>query len=177
MKKKAIIIFCMVFSFIFISSIMLVPDAETMNEENTDDDICVDMYAYYRENPDELKKKLQPITNAECLATIADAVAPASDNYCKTAVMQCIINRTKATGFPNTIEEVCSQKNQWQGYDHDSTFTAETYRIAKELVDSMGEYRIAPIETNMVYLRVGASGLYFRATWDTPNETYIPYYS
>lgn len=176
MKKKAIIVICILFSFIFLSSIAKETVAE-VPEEIVEDDSYVDLVSYYNENPDELKNKTQPITDAKWLATIADAVAPDSDDYCKTAIMQCIINRTRTTGFPNSIEDVCSQKNQWQGYENSSTYTYETYKVAKELVDSLGEYRVTPIETNMVYLRVGVTGLYFRASWDATNETYIPYYS
>lgn len=117
------------------------------------------------------------LTDAKWLATVADSVAPDADNTCKLAVMQCIINWTKYSGFPNSIESVCSQKNQWQGYTATSTYSDSTYKLARELVDSIGEFRITPIETNMVYVRVGESGLYFRASWNETNEQYIPYYS
>lgn len=175
MKKKIIIIFITILSFIFLSSMAKNPE-EIKSVESTPEPY-IDRVAYYKENPEELKSRVQPITDAKCLATIADSVAPKADNYCKLAVMQCIINRTKYSGFPNTIESVCGQKNQWQGYTTNSTYSDETYIIAKELVESIGECRITPIETNMVYLRVGESGLYFRSSWNEQNETYIPYYS
>lgn len=175
MKKKIIIILTIVLSFIFLSSMAKIP-AEAQTIEASPEP-CIDRVAYYKENPEELMSRVQPITDAKWLATVADSVAPDADNTCKLAVMQCIINRTKYSGFPNSIESVCSQKNQWQGYTVTSTYSDSTYKLARELVDSIGEFRITPIETNMVYLRVGESGLYFRASWNETTEQYIPYYS
>lgn len=174
MKKKIILIVFIVFGFIILSSMALTPKDEPIVE--IEEDVCVDLISYYKDNPEELAARVQPITDAKWLATIADAVVPNANNTCKLAVMQCIINRTRAIGFPNTIEDVCSQKNQWQGYTSQSTYTDETYKLARELVDSLGDFRTTPIETNMVYLRVGESGLYFRPSWNSSNETYIPYY-
>lgn len=174
MKKKTILILMIALAFIFLSSMAKMPEEEIIPEPTIEP--IVDLVSYYQNNPEELNKKVQPITDAKWLATIADSVAPDANDYCKRAVMECIINRTKSSGFPDSIESVCSQKNQWQGYSFESTYTEETYKIAREFVDSLDEFRISPIDSNMVYLRVGNTGLYFRASWNDENETYIPYY-
>lgn len=175
--KKFYAIAVFIFSFLFLNSTALAdkPEKVLITPEPTIE--IVNLVDVYRENPDILKEKTQPITDAKWLATIVDAVAPNSDENCKRAIMECIVNRTNAYGFPNTIEGVCAEKNQWQGYTKDSTYTEETYKLAKSFRDSIKEFRISPINSDMVYMRVDYNGLYFRNSWDSKYEYLVPYYS
>lgn len=175
MKKSIFLVLAMAFFFIFISSIAFAPEMEA--EELPQEAEMFDRVAYYKENPAILKAKTQLTTDATLMATVVDAIAPDCDVNCKTAIFQLIVNRSKTRGFPNSIEEVCNQANQWQGMDSQSTCTEESFNLAKEFISKMDEYRIAPIGRDNVYLRVGSRGLYFRASWDDPNETFIGFYS
>lgn len=173
--KRICVIVAVIFSFLFLNSMSLADDAPIVEEEPVAE--MINMVDVYRENPEILKEKTQPITDAKWLATIVDAVAPNSDDNCKLAIMECIVNRTRASGFPNTIEGVCAEKNQWQGYTNDSTYTDETYKLAKNFRNSIKEPRISPINGDMVYMRVDYTGLYFRNSWDSNYEYFVPYFS
>lgn len=175
-RYKFLVILIILISSVAMSSIGIQSEDTSIMPDVIENE-CIDLMKYYSENPDILQKKTEPIRNAKMLATIADAVAPDSDDICKIAIMDCIVNRTRATGFPNSIEEVCLQKNQWQGYTSESTYSDETYRLAKQYIDQMGEFRIRSIESNMVYLRLGNNGIFFRSTWDSDMETYVPYFT
>lgn len=176
MKKRIVLISIIAVMFIFLSS-MAIPKEVIIEPTVIEEPELIDRVAIYKEHPEILKAKLQPILDAKWLATIADAVAPNSDTNCKLSVMQCIVNRTRTIGFPDTIEDVCMQKNQWQGYNSDSEYTEDTLKLAKEFVDGLGLVRITSIESNLVYMRVTASGLYFRERWDSEDERYVPFYS
>lgn len=172
--KKLYLILAAVVCFVFFSSMALVDDAPVIEEEPVEE--MVNLVDVYRENPELLEKRILPMKEAKWLATIADAVAPNSDDNCKIAIMECIINRTKAYGFPNTIEGVCSEKNQWQGYKTNSGYTNETYRLAKIFRDSLNEAREPLINSDMVFMRIDHDGIYFRNSWDSTYEYMVPFF-
>lgn len=177
MKKKIICTIAMIIAFTSSASMAFTNEVDESISVNKSESEFVNLVDYYREHPEVLKKKTQPITDAKWLATITDSVAPNSDDNCKIAIMDCIKNRARTIGFPNSIEEVCAQKNQWQGYTSQSKYTNETYDLAKDFVSNIDSVRISPIDRDMVYLRVGNTGLYFRNSWENENEKYIPFYS
>lgn len=174
MKKRILISVCMVISFIFLSSIA---KYEPKNTEAPEEIEIVDRIQFYKEHPEELKAHVQPTIDAKLMATIVDSVAPNSDDNCKIAVMDCIINRVRTRGFPSTIEDVCTQKNQWTGYTSESSFSEYTYELVKEYLKNMSTLRISPIDRNMTYMRVAKEGLYFRTGWEAENEVLVSYYS
>lgn len=178
MKKKIVSILAIVVAFLSSTSMAFAKDASDLLDISSDSDIeYVNLVEYYELHPEVLKERTQNITDAKLMATVVDSVAPNSDDYCKTAIMECIKNRVRSIGFPNTIEDVCNQKNQWQGYTSQSVYTDETYKLAKDFIDNLTTFRISPIDRDMVYMRIGTSGVYFRNSWDSMNEKYIPFYS
>lgn len=178
MKKKLISIIAVVVAFLSSTSIAFAKETHEIIDISTDfPDECINLVEYYEQHPEILKERTQSITDAKLMATVVDSIAPDSDDYCKTAIMECIKNRVRSTGFPNSIEDVCSQKNQWQGYSSQSVYTDQTYKLAKDFIDNLNTYRISPINRDMVYMRIENSGIYFRNSWDSENEIYIPFYS
>lgn len=134
--------------------------------EETQEPMVVDRLSYWEEHPDE--SPMLELTEIRYLATVADAVVDNGDMNCKIAVMQCILNRTQADGFPDTVEAVCTQKNQWEGLTKNSQASPETFRLAKE---TLREYRnpngtVLLIPRNCVYFCKTSGGLEFRAKWD-----------
>lgn len=174
MKKRILISVCMAISFIFLSSIAKCEIEKPITPEETE---IIDRIQYYNEHPEELKAHVQPTIDAKLMATIVDAVAPESDDNCKIAVMDCILNRVRTRGFPNSIEEVCTQKNQWTGYTSESSFSESTYKLVTEYLKNLNELRISSIDRNMTYMRVATKGLYFRTGLEAENEKFVSYYS
>ena len=56
------------------------------------------------------------------------------DEMQKAAVAWCICNRVDCADFPNTIEEVVTQPNQFKGYSEEKEPTEDEYRIAEEVL-------------------------------------------
>ena len=107
------------------------------------------------------------LNSISSMAAVADAVVPDGTDIQKQAVMNCIIYRSKAIGFPNDIVSVCHQKNQWGGYIDDTIYNRNTYNLALEMFDNFEQV----IPDGLVYLRKGEQGgLFFRMLWNDGPE-------
>lgn len=174
MKKNLLLCFAMFLAFIFLSSIARSEIPDSGIEEESEQ---INLVEYYKNHPDELYDRIKPFTEERCLAGIADAIAPNSDDICKIAVMDCVMNRVHANGFPNSITEVCNQKNQWGKYDPKKDISDSSLRVARKYLNKIDELRISPICRDMTYIRVAEGGLYFRSSWEVKDEIFVSYYS
>ena len=130
---------------------------------------AIDRIKYWKEHPEE--SPFEEIGNIHAIAVVVDAtcsiieeeygIKPGDD--CKRAIAQCILNRTTAVGFPNTIVEVCEQPHQWQGVNSSSMATYETTALVKKMIR---EGETGPIPTDNVFFVLSRSGIEFRDKWD-----------
>lgn len=132
---------------------------------------AIDRITYWKEHPEE--SPLERAGEIGRLSAVADAVVPGDYTDCKIAVMQCILNRTKQNGFPNTIKEVCNQPYQWEGYTPHSQGSYKTSKLAEQILDQYRseEITVLLIPRNCVYMCKTPYGLEFRADWDITDET------
>lgn len=115
------------------------------------------------------------IGEAAAAARVADAVCPDGNEEIKSAIIQCIYNRSLAAGFPDTIEEAAKQPYQWEGLSSDSQASPETKALAREMIAQWknGEGYVIPL--GCVYMVKKADGLHFRSMWDGDTERIVPY--
>ena len=115
------------------------------------------------------------IGEATAAARVADAVCPDGNKEVKSAIIQCVYNRSLAAGFPDTIEEAANQPHQWEGLNSNVQASMETKTLAKELISQWknGEGYLIPL--NCVYMAKEADGLHFRSLWNGETERIVPY--
>jgi len=175
--KKAFLIFFVALSVVTMGSDLGFAATPVATPEPTTELEMIDRRTYWDEHPDEDPRK--EVSKAHAMARVAEAVCPdGASEECLSAVMCCVWNRTKANGFPNTIEEVASQPNQWQGLAAHSQSSNAGIKLARELLQEWesGEMCTLPIPRNCVFLTLGNHGIWFRSEWNGEDEVYIPYY-
>ncbi len=112
------------------------------------------------QDPRELLRTQQ----AQALARMLYGIRDNSEQDLRTACW-CVFNRVDSEGYPNTIEEVVSQPQQWVGYSADSPVLAELYRIAVQELDAWQNGTTRPVGTEYVYMAWSPSRVVLRDTW------------
>lgn len=93
--------------------------------------------------------KVDPVKReAEAIARVLYGTARNSTPENQRLVVWCIINRSEHSGYPDSIVEVCEQKNQWMGYRSDNPVVKAYYDLAYEELQSYSEsgHRAVPVE-------------------------------
>lgn len=128
---------------------------------------------WWNEHPEDDPRPL--LGDAYAAAKVADAVCPDGSVEVKSAIMQCVYNRSLAVGFPDTMEAVADQPYQWVGSTIDAQPSDETRALARELITQWRNGEGYVIYLDCVYMVKEADGLYFRSTWDGSTERIVPY--
>ncbi len=76
--------------------------------------------------------------------------------------MWCVLNRVGSASFPNTVEEVCTQPQQWQGYDANAIYSSDTYALARSVLQRWKAGETGNIPVGSVFMEVTAHGLKYR---------------
>ena len=111
--------------------------------------------------------------DAVCIARVLYGIRGynLSDNA-KTAVIEVIKNRVADTACEfrnvNTIQEVCEQPNQWQGYVSDGEYLKEDYDLALRVLEDTSGARTIP--EGCYFLVVKSGVVTVRTKWDGGNE-------
>lgn len=99
-------------------------------------------------------------TDAECVARVLYGIRgyDLSENA-KRAVIEVIMNRTADTAREfrnfNSIEAVCEQPSQWQGYSSDGQYLREDYELALEVLNSTDRARTIPADCYFLLVQQG----------------------
>ena len=81
----------------------------------------------------ESQAKAAPqMAEAEEIAKVLYGTARYNTEDDQRLVVWCIINRSEATGYPDTITGVCQQPSQWMGYSEDNPVLENLLSIASE---------------------------------------------
>ena len=156
--KRLFAVFVVVFAFVLSSGITQsrADSAEDMTppEEN------IDRVTYWAEHPED--SPYQSLTEARYLAIVASCVAPDGGEAAQESVMWCVLNRVGSASFPNTVEEVCTQPQQWQGYDANAIYSSDTYALARSVLQRWKAGEAGNIPVGSVFMEVTAHGLKYR---------------
>lgn len=71
---------------------------------------------------------------AEEMAKVVYGTALYNSEEQQKAVMWCIINRCESELYPDTVEEVCRQPQQWMGYSSDNPVLDRLYDMGCEVL-------------------------------------------
>ena len=83
-----------------------------------------------------------------------------------------ILNRVDSVGFPNNVENVCSQASQWMGYSADNPVLQNLYEVAKTELEKWynGD---RPVLADYVYMTWSSKEITLRDTYEkTANTRY-----
>lgn len=109
------------------------------------------------------------VQEAEYIAKVLYGYYNNSERDLRTAVW-CILNRVDHAGYPDTVQGVCQQENQWIGYDDNNPVLTEFYDLAmKELETWHNNYR--PVSAEYVYMSWSSKEIVLRDTYKTTNAT------
>lgn len=90
-------------------------------------------------------------SEAELLARVLYGVKDNDTDDLRTYCW-CVFNRVDNPNFPNTIEDVISQPNQWMRYNPDNPIVEDLYRIAKEELDKWHTDSHRPVSCDYVFM-------------------------
>lgn len=104
--------------------------------------------ATFRPQEDVLARYMEPVpeapvvaeviverdARAEALAKVVYGTALYNSEEQQKAVMWCIINRCESGLYPNTVEEVCRQPQQWMGYSGENPVMDRLYDMGCEVL-------------------------------------------
>lgn len=110
--------------------------------------------------------------SAKYLANVAWGEARGCSVTEQAAVMWCVLNRVDSSVFPDSVKEVVTQPNQFDGYSENNPITSNLLGLANDVMtywdskDNSG--RVLPEE--YLYFLGDGSHNYFYTTWgDTSN--------
>ena len=121
---------------------------------------------YENVTPDEIIQK-----EAEFIAKVLYGAARNNSERDQRTVVWCILNRVDHHSYPNTVEGVCNQTNQWMGYNKDNPIISNLYEVAlKELATWHNDYR--PVNYDYIYMSWSSKEIILRDTYETAKNTH-----
>ena len=144
--------------------------AETAVSEAADEpEAAVSVLPQYNSAPSQYQTDYDAVCVARVLYGIRDYHL---SRTCKRAVIEVIKNRVadQACEFRavNTVQAVCEQPNQWQGYEKDGEYLKEDYDLALEVLYDTSGARTVP--EGCYFLVVEYGSVTVRTKWKGGNE-------
>lgn len=82
---------------------------------------------------------------------------------------ECVINRVLDKRFPNTIEEVITQENQWVGFSENNQVIEKYYQIASTVVNNYYNDAIRPCSSAYCWVDLNKNGCWLMSEYsDSP---------
>ena len=117
----------------------------------------------------DASKARQMQQEATELAKVLYGVRKNSGNDLRTYAW-CVLNRVDSKLYPNSVEEVVGQPQQWMAYSEDNPVLDELYQIALEVVQTWHD-GTRPVDVEFVYMDWTPSKITLRNTWDYSSKT------
>lgn len=97
---------------------------------------------------------------AAALARLADSVGAGRSDNVKIIIMWVAINRSedRANGYGQSLIDEIARPNQWQGYDENAPYSAGTYAMALEVLDTQARGGLRPLDSDMLWLVLNDDG-------------------
>lgn len=110
---------------------------------------------------------------AEYVAKVLYGTCNNFSDDARRAVVWCIINRVEDPRYPDTIEEVCTQPQQWMGYSDSNPVIKELYKVSYDVLTEWRDGTYRPFDPNFTFLTWTKDEIILRTTFnETPNTKY-----
>ena len=113
-------------------------------------------------NADPAERKLD--AEAEMLARVLYGVKDNSTDDLKT-MCWCVFNRVDNPAFPDTLDAVIAQPQQWMRYDVGNPVLESLFQIAREQLVIWREGGHRPVSADYVYMSWTAQDIVLRDAW------------
>ena len=78
----------------------------------------------------------------------------------------CVWNRMRSSMFPNTIDEVLHQPDQWINFSDDNSVVADYHKIAEKLVDLLYNSEVSLCSTKYCWIEIKDGHLYLKDSFN-----------
>jgi len=131
----------------------------------------VERLAIDQANADADPYALQLNAEAESLARVLYGVKDNDKDDLRT-LCWCVFNRVDNPAFPNTLEDVIAQPQQWMRYDEDSPVLEDLYQIAREQLEAWHSDAHRPCSSDYVFMSWTPSDICLRDAWRDGSGTH-----
>ena len=104
---------------------------------------------------------IQLNSEAEMLAKILYGVKDNKTDDLRTYCW-CVFNRVENKAFPDTLEDVIAQPNQWMRYDATNPIIESLYQIARQELDKWHSDSHRPVSSDYVFMNWSKSDICLR---------------
>ena len=108
---------------------------------------------------------------AELLAKVLYGVKDNKSDDLRTCCW-CVFNRVDNEHYPDTLEDVIAQPNQWMRYDPTNPILESLYKIAREQLDRWHTDSHRPISNDYVFMNWSANDICLRDVWAEGSGTH-----
>ena len=108
---------------------------------------------------------------AMAMARVIYGTARSCSADAQRAVCWCIINRVENPIYPDSVERVCKQDQQWMGYSDDNPVLEDIYQTCRSVVDTWHEGGRRPIGPEFLYLTWRGTEIELRDTFTVTGST------
>lgn len=114
---------------------------------------------------------LQLNAEADMLAKVLYGVKDNSTDDLRTYCW-CIFNRVDNSAFPNTLEDVIEQPDQWMRYHATNPILDDLYEVARAELDRWHTDAHRPVSNEFVFMQWSASSIVLRDNFYNTNNTH-----
>lgn len=109
-------------------------------------------------------------TEATDIAKVLYAVRNNSKDD-KITNVWCILNRVDNKAYPDSVEEVCKQPQQWMGYSEDNPVLDDLFQLAYSQLE-IWHGGTRPVSDDFIYLAWSPSEITIRDSWEYSSKTH-----
>lgn len=110
-------------------------------------------------------------TQAQMLARVLYGIKDNSEKDMKTYCW-CVFNRVDSPDYPDSLEEVIEQPQQWMRYNPESPVLTSLYNIAREQILLWQNGTTRPVGTEFVFMNWSPTDLSLRDNWNEGSRTH-----
>jgi hypothetical protein len=107
---------------------------------------------------------------AQALAKVLYGVKDNSEQDLRT-MCWCVFNRVDSPDYPDTLEEVIDQPQQWMRYDPENPVIDNLYKIAEQELVAWQDGKTRPITSDFVYMNWTPNQIKLRNAWKDGSTT------
>lgn len=129
-------------------------------------EIWMEEYKVEQDEAARLAVETDPYTiqlnaEAEALAKVLYGVKDNSTDDLKTYCW-CVFNRVDNSHYPDTLEDVIAQPQQWMRYDPTNPLLENLYQIAREQLDAWHTDSHRPVDSSYVFMNWSSNDICLR---------------
>lgn len=114
---------------------------------------------------------IQLNAEADLLAKVLYGVKDNSTDDLKTYCW-CVFNRVDNEHYPDTLEDVIAQPNQWMRYDPTNPILESLFQIAREQLNAWHTDTHRPVSSEYVFMNWSAKDICLRDVWAEGSGTH-----